>query len=222
MPSAGMTSEHHDVVVVGAGVSGLADRLAPARPGRARARGVRPPRRPDPLASAASDTWLNFGAHVYGGDGTATDRLLRGLGVTALPLPGQARRAGLRRPRRHQPGRDLPVPAAAAGALSRGADPRRPQPALRRRPLRPRRPAATGRVPRRAPGARRELHGRRVVQRAHRSAAARRRRHVPLHARRARAASRRSSPRATASATSTWCGTARPGSRAASSAGRRR
>ena len=35
------------------------------------------------------DTWLNFGAHVYGGDGTATDRLLRGLGVTALPLPGK-------------------------------------------------------------------------------------------------------------------------------------
>ena len=26
---------------------------------------------------------------MYGGDGTATDRLLRGLGVTALPLPGQ-------------------------------------------------------------------------------------------------------------------------------------
>ena len=23
------------------------------------------------------DAWLNFGAHVYGGDGTATDRLLR-------------------------------------------------------------------------------------------------------------------------------------------------
>jgi oxygen-dependent protoporphyrinogen oxidase len=88
MPSAGMSSEHRDVVVIGGGISGLAtawqlrDRDVLVleesdRPG-GRIRSVR-----------REDTWLNFGAHVYGGDGTATDRLLRGLGVTALPLPGK-------------------------------------------------------------------------------------------------------------------------------------
>jgi protoporphyrinogen oxidase len=85
---AGGAGEHHDVVVVGAGVSGLATAwhlrdldvlvLEEAERIGGRIRSVR-----------RGDTWLNFGAHVYGGDGTATDRLLRGLGVTALPLPGQ-------------------------------------------------------------------------------------------------------------------------------------
>lgn len=81
-------AEHHDVVVVGAGVSGLAtawhlrdrDVLVLEESDRLGGR-IRSLRR--------EDTWLNFGAHVYGGDGTATDRLLRGLDVTALPLPGQ-------------------------------------------------------------------------------------------------------------------------------------
>ena len=85
------------------------------------------------------DTWLNFGAHVYGGDGTATDRLLRGLGVTALPLPGKLAALAYAGRVVTQPGRDLPVPAAAAGALARSADPRRPAPPLRRRALRSRR-----------------------------------------------------------------------------------
>jgi len=80
--------ERHDVVVVGAGVSGLAtawhlrdrDVLVLEETDRLGGRMKSVPR---------ADTWLNFGAHVYGGDGTATDRLLRGLGAAALPLPGQ-------------------------------------------------------------------------------------------------------------------------------------
>ena len=178
---AGGSGEHHDVVVIGAGVSGLAtawhlrdrDVLVLEETERVGGR-IRSERR--------GDTWLNFGAHVYGGDGTATDRLLRGLGVTALPLPGTARRARVRRPHRHQPGRDLSAPAAAAGALSRGAGPRRPQAALRRRPLRPDDPAAARRVRGGAAGPGRQLHGRRVVQRPDRPAAAGRGRDVPLHA----------------------------------------
>lgn len=83
-----ISRERHDVVVVGAGVSGLAtawhlrdrDVLVVEETGRLGGRIKSLPR---------ADTWLNFGAHVYGGDGTASDRLLRGLGVTALPLPGK-------------------------------------------------------------------------------------------------------------------------------------
>ncbi len=86
--STSIPRERHDVVVVGAGVSGLAaawhlrdrDVLVVEETGRLGGRIKSLPR---------ADTWLNFGAHVYGGDGTATDRLLRGLGASALPLPGK-------------------------------------------------------------------------------------------------------------------------------------
>lgn len=32
--------------------------------------------------------WLNYGAHVYNGEGSATDRLLKGVGVAATKVPG--------------------------------------------------------------------------------------------------------------------------------------
>ena len=80
--------ERHDVVVVGGGISGLAtawhlrdrDVLVLEASERVGGRVYSVPR---------EDTWLNFGAHVYGGVGTATDRLLRGLDVWDPPLPGK-------------------------------------------------------------------------------------------------------------------------------------
>jgi len=81
-------TEQREVVVVGGGISGLAtawhlrdrDVLVLEETERLGGRMCSVPR---------EDTWLNLGAHVYGGEGTATDRLFRGLGVTALPLPGK-------------------------------------------------------------------------------------------------------------------------------------
>ena len=34
------------------------------------------------------DYWLNWGGHLYAGDGSATDELFKSVGVTALPVPG--------------------------------------------------------------------------------------------------------------------------------------
>jgi protoporphyrinogen/coproporphyrinogen III oxidase len=40
-------------------------------------------------SEARGDVWLNFGAHVFGGAGTATGRLIDSLGVEAAPVPGR-------------------------------------------------------------------------------------------------------------------------------------
>jgi oxygen-dependent protoporphyrinogen oxidase len=77
-----------DAVVVGGGIAGLAaawelrdrdivlleadDRLG----GRI-------------LSERRGDVWLNFGAHVFGGPGSASDRLLTEAGVTAVSVPGR-------------------------------------------------------------------------------------------------------------------------------------
>ena len=83
-----MTEQPLDAVVVGGGIAGLtaawrlrerrivvleaADRLG----GRIR-------------SEPRGDYWLNFGAHVFGGPGSATGRLLAELGVDAAPVPGR-------------------------------------------------------------------------------------------------------------------------------------
>ncbi len=88
VPSPRDAGEHHEVVIVGAGISGLAtawhlrdrDVLVLEESGRAGGR---------ICSERREDTWLNFGAHGFGGGATATGRLLAELGVTALPLSGR-------------------------------------------------------------------------------------------------------------------------------------
>lgn len=84
----------HDVVVVGGGVAGLAAawRL----------------RHWDTVLLEASDRvggrikserrgqyWLNWGAHVFAGDGSSTDALLREVGIEAMGIPGSLKGMGM-------------------------------------------------------------------------------------------------------------------------------
>jgi protoporphyrinogen/coproporphyrinogen III oxidase len=77
-----------DAVVVGGGIAGLAaawelrdrDVLLLEADRRLGGRIRSEPR---------GDVWLNFGAHVFGGAGSVTDRLLAESGVTAVPVPGR-------------------------------------------------------------------------------------------------------------------------------------
>lgn len=78
----------HEVVVVGGGIAGLAsawrlrDRDVVLLEADARLGGrIRSHRR--------GEYWLNLGAHVFGGEGTASGRLLEELGVTARSVPGR-------------------------------------------------------------------------------------------------------------------------------------
>jgi oxygen-dependent protoporphyrinogen oxidase len=77
----------HDVVVIGGGIAGLSaawalrDRDVVVLEASDRVGGrIRSERR--------GRYWLNFGAHVFGGAGTPTDRLLRETGVEAVDVPG--------------------------------------------------------------------------------------------------------------------------------------
>jgi oxygen-dependent protoporphyrinogen oxidase len=77
----------HDAVVVGGGIAGLAaawalrDRDVVVLEAEPRVGGRLKSERRGPY-------WLNFGAHVFAGAGSATDRLLRETGVEARDIPG--------------------------------------------------------------------------------------------------------------------------------------
>lgn len=76
-----------ETVVVGAGIAGLAaawylrDREVVVLEATDRVGGRL-------KSEPRGDYWLNYGAHVFGGSGTATGHLLDELGVAAAPVPG--------------------------------------------------------------------------------------------------------------------------------------
>lgn len=82
-----MASETREAVIVGAGIAGLAaawdlrnrDVVVLEASERTGGRIMSLPR---------GDYWLNLGAHVWGGPGTASGRLIDDVGVEAVPVPG--------------------------------------------------------------------------------------------------------------------------------------
>lgn len=82
-----MTAYHHDVIVVGAGIAGLAaawdlrdrDVVVLERANRVGGR-IR--------SEARGDLWLNLGAHVYAGDDSAAGVLMAETGTTPRDIPG--------------------------------------------------------------------------------------------------------------------------------------
>ena len=41
------------------------------------------------MSERRGNYWMNWGGHVYAGKGSATDELLKSVGVKALPVPGK-------------------------------------------------------------------------------------------------------------------------------------
>jgi monoamine oxidase len=83
-----VSAERHDVIVVGAGIAGLAAAW------ELRDRDVLVLEREDRIggriwSERRGDHWLNFGAHVFGLPESATGRLLADAGVRAVQVSGR-------------------------------------------------------------------------------------------------------------------------------------
>jgi len=116
-------AEIHEVVVVGGGIAGLTaahalrglDVVVLEAAERAGGRICSDPR---------GDNWLNFGAHVFGGESSVSGQLLAELGVRAVPVPGRLAAVSLngklvsRGPVESFPFR-LPMPLRSRAALIR-------------------------------------------------------------------------------------------------------
>ena len=175
-------SEQREVVVVGGGIAGLtaghalrdrdvvvleaADRVG----GRIR-------------SEPRGDNWLNFGAHVFGGESSVTGGLLTELGVRAEPVPGRLAAVSLNgKLVSSGPGRELSVPAPDAGAVACRTRSHRAEAAPCGAALRRDRGAAGGRGSRRAAAPDARVHGRPLLLGFRRDDARGRRPAVPVDA----------------------------------------
>ncbi len=121
--------------------------------------------------SRAASVWLNFGAHVFGGAGSATGRLIAESGVQAVQVGGRLAGVALERPRRRErDGRDVSISIAAAAPLASRAHPCRGRAAAGSPTLCRRRRRASGRDSGGAAAADARLPRPPLVQRLHRPA----------------------------------------------------
>ena len=70
-------------------------------------------------SEARGDHWINLGAHVFAGAGSASDRLIRDTGVDAVPVPGRLTSIAMNGVFLNSGrGRDVPAPDPDVGSAT--------------------------------------------------------------------------------------------------------